>query len=271
MRSSLIITLLSSEKRTNLLLLLNEKDRTIEEINAELDTNSVAILPQLKKLKESGLVVQEDKIYSLSLLGKIIVKKIEPLVRAFRLLEDNYDYWSGIMPGGIPPAFFKRMESLVTYTQGRYHGDTASTLYQKIDEAFSNSKQISFIISYPNHRYPEICATYAQKGLKVSVVLTQRVAESFISNFKKELDTLLLLENAEVHVLDKITNPPTIAVTDSMILASFSSGKNNYNDENNSMVSFGDNAVQLGLEIFEYFKALAKPFSPEYAEPKNSF
>ena len=58
MRSSLITILLSSEKRMDLLLLLKEKPRTIEEINDELDTNSVAILPQLKKLKEIGIFVE---------------------------------------------------------------------------------------------------------------------------------------------------------------------------------------------------------------------
>lgn len=91
MRSFLITVLLSSEKRTELLLLLKDEPRTIEEINNELNTNSVAILPQLKKLKENGLVIQEDRIYDLSLLGRIIVRKMESLVKAFRQLEDNYD------------------------------------------------------------------------------------------------------------------------------------------------------------------------------------
>lgn len=90
MRSNLITILLSSEKRTDLLLLLKEKPRTIEEINNELNTNSVAILPQLKKLKEKGLVIQEEKIYELSILGKIIVRKVESLVKAFRQLENDY-------------------------------------------------------------------------------------------------------------------------------------------------------------------------------------
>ena len=90
MRSDMITILLSSEKRTDLLLLLKEKPRTIEEINNELNTNSVAILPQLKKLKEKGLVIQEEKIYELSILGKIIVRKMESLVKAFRQLENNY-------------------------------------------------------------------------------------------------------------------------------------------------------------------------------------
>jgi predicted transcriptional regulator len=91
MRSSLITVLLSSEKRTELLLLLKKKPRTIEEINNELGTNSVAILPQLKKLKENGLVIQEDRRYDLSLLGRIIVRKMESLVKVFRQLEDNYN------------------------------------------------------------------------------------------------------------------------------------------------------------------------------------
>ncbi|RXA18454.1 ArsR family transcriptional regulator [Methanosarcina sp. MSH10X1] len=91
MRSPLITVLLSSEKRTELLLLLKEKPCTIEEINNELGTNSVAILPQLKKLKENGLVIQEDRVYDLSLLGRIIVRKMESLVKAFRQLEEDYD------------------------------------------------------------------------------------------------------------------------------------------------------------------------------------
>jgi len=91
MRSSLITILLSSEKRIDLLLLLKEKPRTIEEINNKLGTNSVAILPQLKKLKENGLVIQEDRVYDLSLLGRILVRKMESLVKAFRQLEDDYD------------------------------------------------------------------------------------------------------------------------------------------------------------------------------------
>jgi predicted transcriptional regulator len=91
MRSSLITILMSSEKRTDLLLLLKDRPRNIEDINNELGTNSVAILPQLKKLKENGLVIQEDRVYDLSLLGRIIVRKLESLVKALRQLEDDYN------------------------------------------------------------------------------------------------------------------------------------------------------------------------------------
>lgn len=260
MRSSLITVLLSSEKRTDLLIFLKEKPRTIEEINSELDTNSVAILPQLKRLKENGLVVQEDKLYSLSLMGKILVRRMESLVKAFRLLEDNYDYLTDAKSGGVPPIFFKLMEELMAYIPDGYQEDS-SLVYEKMTEAFYSSKQIFLIISYPDLRYPGICAEYAKKRLKLSIILTRSVFEKFSQEFKEELDILSLLENSEVYVLGSDITPPTLAVTDTIVFTSFPSGKSD-GSESNSMVSVGEKAVHRGQKIFEHFKALAEPLSP---------
>ncbi len=119
MISSLITILLSSEKRTDLLLLLKieslEQSKNRSMIN--LIQTPLQSCPELKKLKELGLVVHEDRAYDLSLLGKIIVRKMEPLVKAFRLLEDNYDYWSGLKPGEIPPGFLSGWEEFVLVCQ----------------------------------------------------------------------------------------------------------------------------------------------------------
>jgi predicted transcriptional regulator len=266
MRSSLITLLLSSDKRTDLLLFLKEKPRTIEEINEALDTNSVAILPQLKRLKESELVIQENKTYSLSLLGKIIVRKMEPLVKAFRLLEDNYDYWTSSRPGTIPAGFFKQMEELVTYTPGRYHGDESSSRYSEMIKAFEGAKRLSLIISNSNPRYIKLCLAHAKKGSEISVIFTQPVFETFEAKFKKELEILLSAVNTEVYLLEKNIIPPTIAVTDTMALACFSPESSL--DESNSIVSFGEEAVQWGMGLFDHFKNLATPFIPEPKKPQ---
>ncbi len=266
MRSSLITLLLSSDKRTDLLLFLKEKPRTIEEINETLDTNSVAILPQLKRLKESDLVIQENKTYTLSLLGKIIVRKMEPLVKAFRLLEDNYDYWTSSRPGTIPAGFFKKMGELVTYMPGRYHGDKSSSRYSEMTKAFEEAKQLALIISNANPRYIKLSEDHTKKGLEVSVILTQPVLEVFEAKFKKELETLLSAENAEVYLLGKNITPPTLAVTNAMALACFS--QENSLEESNSIVSFGEEAVQWGMELFNHFKNLATTFIPEPKKPQ---
>ena len=83
----------------------------------------------------------------------------------------------------------------------------------------------------------------------------------FTKEFKKDLETLILFENSRVYVLENNIVPPMVAVTDTMVLTCFSCGTS-LNGSNN-LISFGDEAVKWGLEIFEYFRALAKPLVPE--------
>jgi predicted transcriptional regulator len=143
---------------------------------------------------------------------------------------------------------------------GRYHGDDISPAYQKMTDSFRNSKKVLLIISSHNSQYPGICAEHAKKGSKLSVILSKQVFERYLPQFKKELDTLLLFDNSDLYVLDNSIVPPTIAVTDTMVLTCYSSGKS-IPDKNSSIVSFGEDAVQWGLELFEYFKVFAKPLS----------
>lgn len=265
MKSSLITVLLSSEKRTDLLLFLKEKPRSIEDISSELNTSSITILPQLKKLKESGLIVQEDKAYSLSLPGKILVRRIESLVKAFSKLEGNYDYWSGVKSGGSPLVFIKLMEELMALVPDQTEGEDASSENQKITEAFRDSKQVFLIVSQCNLYYPEVCTENAKKGLKVSIIFTQPIFEKFTEEFKEELDNLSLLENFNTYVLNEDLIPPSLIVTDNMIFACFSSGTCD-DKGNNTMVIFGEKAVNWGKETFEYFRTLSKPLK---AIPSN--
>ncbi|WP_410509799.1 winged helix-turn-helix domain-containing protein [Methanosarcina hadiensis] len=260
MKSSLITVLLSSEKRTDLLLFLKEKPRGIEEIISELNSSQVSILPQLKRLKESGLIVQEDKAYSLSLPGKILVRRIESLVKAFSLLEGDYDYWSGVKSGGSPLVFLKLMEELMALVPDQPEDEDALSENQKITEAFRNSKQILLIMSECNLYYPEVCIENAKKGLTVSIIFTQPIFEKFTEEFKEELDTLSLLENFNIYVLGEDLIPPSLIVTDRMVSACFSSGTGD-DKGNNTIVIFGEKAVNWGKETFEYFRTLSKPLN----------
>lgn len=69
-----------SEKRKELLLFLKDKPRSIYEIQEQLCTDPVSILPQLKKLKDRKLVIQRSHTYELSIIGKAIADKMSPLI-----------------------------------------------------------------------------------------------------------------------------------------------------------------------------------------------
>ena len=90
----LIDTIFFSDKRKKLLLLLREGAKTIEEIKTELDVSSSPIMAQIRILLKEGLLVQKGDSYELSIKGKIIVPKMEPLLSTFRVFDENHDYWA---------------------------------------------------------------------------------------------------------------------------------------------------------------------------------
>ena len=51
------------------------------------------MLPQIKKLKEEHLVLQENKEYRLTPLAEILVEKMEPLLDTLEVIEENLHYW----------------------------------------------------------------------------------------------------------------------------------------------------------------------------------
>ena len=130
------------------------------------------------------------------------------------------------------------MEELMAFFPARYYGEDASSMYREVTEAFCSSKQLLLIISCSHMSYPSICAEHAKKGLKVSVIMTRLIFEKLAEGFKEELDTLILFENSEIYILGNDIAPPTVAVTDTMVLTYFSSGKMD-DSEDNSMVVFG--------------------------------
>ena len=69
MKVSLIDLAFLSEKRKDVLLLLEEGPKTGDEIKTALNVNSTSIMPQIKKLKEGRLIVQDERI---TIIGQIM-------------------------------------------------------------------------------------------------------------------------------------------------------------------------------------------------------
>ena len=70
MELQLIDTIFFSDKRKNLLLLLKDGPKTIEEIKTGLEVSSSPIMAQIRILFKDGLLVQNGDSYELSVKGK---------------------------------------------------------------------------------------------------------------------------------------------------------------------------------------------------------
>jgi len=70
MDKALIDLIFLSQKRKDLLLLLKNGGKPIEDIVKGLNVNPTGMLPQIKKLKDEHLVFQEEKEYRLMPLAR---------------------------------------------------------------------------------------------------------------------------------------------------------------------------------------------------------
>lgn len=111
MEPELIDIVFRSQKRRDLLLLLGEEPRTMEEIKIFLDVSPTAILPQIKRLADSNLVIQKNGSYELTDMGDQVFKKVQSLVNVLTLLERD-NYWIKNDLSGIPQYLLDRIGDL---------------------------------------------------------------------------------------------------------------------------------------------------------------
>ncbi|WP_243684775.1 hypothetical protein [Methanosarcina barkeri] len=66
----------------------------------------------MKKMKDSGLITQKGKIYSLSEIGEIIVENMQPLLSTTETLGENTEYWLSHDLSSIPEFLLERIGEL---------------------------------------------------------------------------------------------------------------------------------------------------------------
>ena len=107
MNSSLLESIFLSPKRTQILLFLKENPKAIAEIREFLHMSSVAVLPQLKILRENSLVIKIGDVYSLTPLGIAIAGRLQPMVDLIKIIGNQYDYWANHAIECIPAPFLE--------------------------------------------------------------------------------------------------------------------------------------------------------------------
>lgn len=101
--------LLASEKRKDVLLLLEEGPQEMEKILKALNTTRTGLLPQMRTLKEGNLVYQHRDTYELTTIGKLIVAEMISFLRAVNMFGGNYDYLGTHNIDFIPAHLLKKL------------------------------------------------------------------------------------------------------------------------------------------------------------------
>lgn len=256
MKISLIDLAFLSEKRKDVLLLLEEGPKTGDEIKTALNVNSTSIMPQIKKLKEGRLIVQDEKnSYRLSDMGEIVVEKMEPLLDTVRVFEENYDYWINHDFTAIPEHLLNRIDELGNY----FMLEADLNRLFEVPEDFKNnlleSRNIKIFLSYFNPLYIEIYSELIKKEADMCLILTEPVYDRMKKDYREDLKMLIESKSAEVYICDKNVTLKDVVTERFCSLVLFDK-KGKFDHQR--LMSFDESTLKWCGELFSYYKDMSR-------------
>lgn len=251
MRFSLLNTLWYSEKRKNILFLLKEGPRNIDQMKVSLNDSSRSLMPQIKQLIQKKLVIQVDNYYCLSKLGIIVTDSMEPLLNIMRVIEENKNFWMTRNLDIIPVDLFNRIGELGHYLLLEPDINRMFELPKEFTNNMLKSEIIFTCISYVHPQIPSFYLQILKEQIPFSLYLTDNALEKFNCEYDEELKQISSSNNIKIYLMQEEMQIPTIVVTECFLYISFLNNENRY--DHRDIISFDRNAIIWGKDLISYY------------------
>lgn len=253
MRQALIETISRSEKRKDVLLLLQDGPLSMSTILQTLDVSRNALLPQMKILDEAHLIEKNEKndVYDLSKFGKLIIRDLEPLLGTLETLERQMDYLSNHNTDFIPNELFYRIRELKNCELIEPDLYEALDLSQIAIEKCLRSQKICCLASFYHSEYPALFTKYAKNGSEFRFIITEEVLTKFIREDKQKIEELIQYPNINFYMYPYNMEVSAVLMAEDFILLRLLTLKEIYDPR--YLTSDDQEAINWGKELFEHY------------------
>ncbi len=257
MRKPLLNITIFSDKRKEVLLLLLEENKTLEEIRNALDESSPSILPQIKILKEYKLVCQTKKGYQLTDIGKLIASELEVLNDTCEAMQKHHEYLKKHDHESIPLHLLERLGELKNVNIRTPELIESFTPYPVAIEELKKSKMIKTLVTVYHPDYPPIYADLLEKGIKIEMIFGKNSFEKIRTEYPNLPFLFMGLDNSDVSIYEEEKGPAVLICTDRFFLFSLLTEKGTY--DLTFLYSNDKNAIKWGNDLFQYYLEKATP------------
>ncbi|OJH50325.1 helix-turn-helix transcriptional regulator [Methanohalophilus portucalensis] len=252
MRRSLIDITCFSEKRKRLLLLLMEGKKDIDEIKEVLDETSPSILPQIKILKENGLIVQENGTYSLTRIGMLLVHMLQEVFQTFDVLEDHFDYFNEHDLTPIPKELLNNIGELNNSEYIVPSLTDAFDPFTKIKPLTKASIWIKAFIAVYHPEYPPLASEMVSKGANLSLIMTEPMFEKMKNDYPEATRILKNSDNSRILIYKGEVMPSLIIASDQYFLLSLMLKTCRY--DNSYLMGTKKEAIEWATKLYEWYE-----------------
>ncbi len=253
MKAKGLLSLLAlSEKRRDILFMLQEEPKTLKEIRDYFKITSPEIIPQIRKLEKENLIFQDGKKYVLTDVGEAVTKSFGRFFKTLKLFENNMDFWKEHNIRGIPEEFQMRLYELEEFKIVKSSPTEVFEPHKEFMKSLAKSTTVKGVSPIFHPEYPNFFLELAKKKKEVSLIVTKDVFERIRREYSKELEKGLSFGNSNLMVCNE-NFKVAFTVTDfSLSLGLFL--KNGNYDVYHDIVSFDATAIKWGEELFRYYQ-----------------
>jgi len=253
--SDLLNVISASDKRRNLLILLNSGPKEWDEIKQTLRVTSTGMLPQVKILEEEYLIERDGRKFSLTPMGRVLTAHMEPLIRTMEVFDKHKKFWNEHNIEVLPHDILLHIRELGNY-QIIENSDEEIFDINIFLKNISNSKVIKGISHTVHPRYPNFFLNLAKKGVESHLILTQGVFKVVKEKYRDLLEEWLKCDKANLYV-QKHDIKFSFVVSDSYFSISLFYN-NGVFDSKNDCVSYDASARRWGERIFSHYIKLSE-------------
>ncbi|WMW22966.1 winged helix-turn-helix domain-containing protein [Methanolobus mangrovi] len=251
MKKSLLDVLFKSQKRKNMLIMLQEEPKKMETLLKTLKTTRQALLPQTKILQDNYLVTHYNDTYELTTIGELIVDKMTPLLDTIDFLDIDIDYWGTHNLDFIPPYLLKRLNE---NKNAEIISPSLVSMYEInkdfIEQAHS-SGSLYFIFTFMHPSFPPTVYKFIDNNIDVSIIITKELLRKIKTEYYDDLKNHLMHENIKFYLYEQDIKIGSFALSDYHLILRLLSKDNEYD---NKQLFFSDpKALQWGKDLFDYY------------------
>jgi predicted transcriptional regulator len=247
----LLSTLTFSERRKNILFLLEESPKTLSEIKDNLNLKSPEILPRLKEMEAANIILKEEGLYRLSSLGKVSVIYYKPFLDTLASIEANEDFWINHDHDAIPETLLSRIQELKDCRVIKDEQEHIYDSHKSFIENVMSSTQFMGLASIFLPNFPEMFLGLARKNIPVSIIVTPNVFLKIKREHIAETEEFIKYKRTSLYVSSN--EKVSFGVTDRFFSLSLCF-KNGTYDPRSDLVGFDSSSIKWGEDLFNHYK-----------------
>ncbi|WP_342304353.1 winged helix-turn-helix domain-containing protein [Methanolobus sp. ZRKC5] len=247
----MIDVIFASEKRKNMLLLLQDGPKEMKTILKSLKTTRTALLPQVKILRNHFLVTQSGDVYELTTMGKVVVDETKPFLETIDALDQNEEYLASHNIDCIPNNLLKRINEIKDCEIIEPSLLNTYEVNKIFSEMANKSNSLFFVVTFMHPDFPLIMSDYAKRNIKVSMILNKELFEKHKNEWYDEFKHFLGCENIKYYVCEKDIELLPLSISDQRFVLRLLSKNNEFS--NKQLYCYNPKARQWSKDLFNYY------------------